>query len=98
MKQTTELIAAIKNGHLYRGGMQFTVEEMHRSISCLKPLTTTRVRQLLNQMAAESELDKVAIGVGHVAIEYRAHGSLRSVLRRAWRKPSIHGEHSPVWR
>lgn len=96
-KQARDLIAAIKQGQVYSSGAQFSVDQIMRSMHCLKTLGTSRVRQLLNRMVDDGLLDKIALDEGHMAVEYRARSQWRKRLLSPWAKVPADCDHSPRW-
>jgi hypothetical protein len=96
VKKARDFIATIVASQIYRSGRQFSVDEIQRAINCLKDISVSRTRQLLNRMVDDGLLDKIEIDVGHQVIEYRKRSSSRDMLSRLWANP-VSSEYSPRW-
>lgn len=96
MTKARDYIASILANQVYRSGRQFSIDEIQRSVNCLKDVSVSRARQLLNGMVDEGLLDRIEIEVGHQVVEYRQRNSSRKILARLWAKP-VSSNDSPRW-
>lgn len=96
MNKARDYIASIRANQVYRSGRQFSIDEIQRSVHCLKDVSVSRTRELLNGMVDGGLLDRIEIDVGHQVVEYRQRSSSREILSRLWAKP-VSADHSPRW-
>jgi hypothetical protein len=96
MNKSRDYVASILANQVYRSGRQFSIDEIQRSVNCLKDVSVSRTRQLLNGMVDEGMLDRIEIDVGHQVVEYRQRSSSREILSRLWAKP-VSSDYSPRW-
>lgn len=95
MRKASEFIQVITSSQVYRSGRRFSIDELQRSINCLKGLSTSRTRQLLNRMVDDGLLDKINLDADRNVIEYQQRSSSREILSRLWANPVSND--SPRW-